>query len=40
MGPHCPSQPLLNGMAVIMMLTGMTTFIALIWGCMPAGYGR
>ncbi|CAL5219473.1 g1308 [Coccomyxa viridis] len=27
-------------MAVIMMLTGVTTFTALIWGCMPAGYGR
>ncbi len=40
MGLQCPSHSVLDGMAVIMMLTGVTTFTALIWGCMPAGYGR
>ena len=37
---QCPSQSVLDGMATIMMLTGVATFITLIWGCMPAGYGR
>jgi len=37
---HCPSKPLLDGMAAIMVLTGAVTFITLIWGCMPAAYGR
>ena len=39
-GPQCPSQDTLDGMAIIMVLTGVITFITLIWGCMPAGYGR
>ncbi len=39
-GLQCPSQSVLDGMAVIMILSGVTTFITLIWGCMPAGYGR
>lgn len=40
MGLQCPPQSILNGMAAIMMLTGGATFMTLIWGCMPAGYGR
>ena len=37
---QCPSKPLLDGMAAIIVLTGAVTFITLIWGCMPAAYGR
>ena len=40
LGLQCPSRSILNGMAVIMILTGGATFTTLIWGRLPAGYGR
>ena len=38
--PECPPENVLHGMAILMILTGIVTFVSLTWGGQPAAYGR
>ena len=37
---ECPPKDVLDGMAILMVLTGIVTFGSLTWGGQSAAYGR